>query len=383
MKRGILKLLGTEINFSFLNDNNNNWLQFWYTIIPEKPEQIAVQIKTIEQAESELLKTLKIEKESAVTKRFFSSDLINHYDEIINYKKRHITDFFMSVTEQPPASNVKVALLGMCLSNIKSGSKVRDDKIFYFDTTSGIRHIFAEHLIDSSADEHSDSEKQTKNIFRYLGEKLSEFNTTIEESVLRTWIYAPHVDADYPGIVKARKELFDSINLTKDTHYIASTGIQGGSGSRFARVCMDAYAVIGVNQKKVRYIQAPEYLCPTYIYGVTFERATAIVLGKSDFLFISGTASIDKTGEIVHPGNIVKQTGRTLLNITALLNSGGFRKEDLSSFIIYLRDSADYGFVKPLIDQYAENLPAIYVKAPVCRPGWLIEIEATAAKIAD
>jgi len=25
--------------------------------------------------------------------------------------------------------------------------------------------------------------------------------------VLRTWIYAPHVDADYPGIVTARREL--------------------------------------------------------------------------------------------------------------------------------------------------------------------------------
>ncbi len=143
MKTGILKLLGAEIKFSFLNDKNDNWLQFWYTIIPERPEQIADQIKTIEQAESGLLKSFNIEKESAVIKRFFSSDLINHYSEIINYKKRHITDFFMSVTEQPPASNVKVALLGMCLSNIKPNSKVRDDKIFYFDTTLGIRHIFA------------------------------------------------------------------------------------------------------------------------------------------------------------------------------------------------------------------------------------------------
>jgi len=188
------------------------------------------------------------------------------------------------------------------------------------------------------------------------------------------------VDADYPGIVKARKELFDSINLTKDTHYIASTGIQGGTGIRFARVFMDVYAVTGVTSDKIRYIQAPEYLSPTHIYGVTFERATAVVLGTTDFLFISGTASIDKNGEIVHPGDIEKQTECTLQNISALLDSAGFKKEDLSSFIIYLRDSADYDFVKPLLDGYSENLPAIYVKAPVCRPGWLIEIEATAAK---
>ena len=383
MKNGILKFIGTEIKFSLLKDSSNNWMQFWYAIIPEKPEQITEQITTIEQAESELLQHFNIKKESVVIKRFFSSDLISHYSEIINYKKRQTTDFFMSVTEQPPASNVKVAIMGMCLSNIKADSKFRDDKIFYFDTTSGIRHLFVEHLVDSDANEHSDSEKQTENIFCFLRKKLTEFNASIEENVLRTWIYTPHVDADYPGIVKARKEIFDTINLTKDTHYIASTGIQGGSGSRFARVCMDAYAVIGLNQEKVRYIQAPEYLCPTYNYGVTFERATAIQLGKTDFLFISGTASIDKTGEVVHPGDIVKQTEHTLINITALLNASNFKKEDLSSFIIYLRDSADYGFVKPLIDQYAENLPAIYVKAPVCRPGWLIEIEATAAKFTN
>lgn len=378
METGILKLSETEIKYSILKDSNNNWMQFLYTIIPEKPEQITDQIKTIEQAESDFFKAFEIKNETAGWKRFFSSDLITHYDEIMNYKRRQDTDFFLSLAEQPPASGVKIVLLGMCLNNITA--KFRDNKIFYFDTTSGIKHIFAEHLIDSDADEHSDSEKQTGKIFNFLREKLSNFNASIEDNVLRTWIYAPHVDADYPGIVKARKELFDSINLTKDTHYIASTGIQGGSGNRFARVFMDAYAVTGINKEKIRYIQAPEYLSPTHIYGVTFERATAVQLGKTDFLFISGTASIDKKGEIVHPGDIVKQTERTLQNITALINSAGFAKEDISSFIIYLRDSADYSFVKPKIDRYSENLPAVYVKAPVCRPGWLIEIEATAAK---
>jgi enamine deaminase RidA (YjgF/YER057c/UK114 family) len=375
---GFLKLTGTEIRYSFLRDHESNWIQVIYTIIPEKPEHIADQIQTIENAEKEFYSMFKIGNETAAAKRFFSSDLITQNPEIANYKKRQHTDFFMSVTEQPPASGVKLSLLGMCLSNITN--RLRDENIICFDTTSGIRHIFAEHLIDSDADEHSDSEKQTELIFGYLQKKLSEYEATIENSVLRTWIYAPHVDADYPGIVKARNELFERINLTKDTHYIASTGIQGGTGDRFSRVSMDAYAVTGIPEKNIRYIHAPEYLCPTVNYGVAFERATAVVLGQTDFLFISGTASIDKNGDIVHPGNIEKQTLRTLQNISALLDSAGFAREDLSSFIVYLRDIADYGFTRPLIDQYLENLPAVYVKAPVCRPGWLIEIEATAAK---
>ncbi len=379
METGAVNLAGAVIRYSFMKDNNGKWLQFYYTIIPEKPELIADQMGTIERAEAELFETFEIDKSAAAVRRFFSSDLINHRDTLLAYKHRQNTDFYFSLTEQPPISAVKLALLGMCLSNITG--KSRDDNVFYCDTTSGIRHIFVERLIDPDPTE--DAEKQTERIFGFLRQKLSKLNATIEDNVLRTWLYAPHVDADYPGIVKARRELFNSINLTKDTHYIASTGIQGGTGDQFARVSMDAYAVTGLDKTKVRYIQAPKYLSPTHIYGVTFERATAIEMGSTDFLFISGTASIDNKGEVVHPGDIVKQTERTLTNISALLDSAGFEKRDLSSFMIYLRDPADHGFVKPLIDQYAKDLPSVCVKAPVCRPGWLIEIEATAGRVIE
>jgi len=144
---------------------------------------------------------------------------------------------------------------------------------------------------------------------------------------------------------------------------------------------MDAYAVKGVDKEKIRYITVPEYMSPTDVYGVTFERATAIEMGNVDYLFISGTASIDKRGDIVYPDDIVKQTQRTLENISAVLKAAEFSENDLSSFTIYLRDPSDYSFVKPLIDDYCPNLPSIYVKASVCRPGWLIEIEATAEKL--
>lgn len=381
MDNGIININKTEIKYSCLKDARNRWVQIFYTIIPEKPERIGEQIKTIEYAENELFRIFKIKKSHVIAKRFFSSDLINHYDEMVKYKNRQNTDFFMSVTEQPPIPIVKLVLLGMCLnSNIV---KYRDDKIFYFDTGSKLRHIFIENLVDPEADEHSDAKKQTKKIFSLLEEKLSNFNTTIEESVLRTWLYIPHLDADYSGMIKARKEVFDSINLTKSTHYIASTGIQGGAVNQFSRVFMDAYAVVGINKEKVRYIHVPEYMSSADVYGATFERATAIEMGNVKHLFISGTASIDKEGEIVYPGNIAKQTKRTLKNITALLMASHFTKKDLSGFMIYLRDPADYHVVKSIIDEYNENLPVVYVKAAACRPGWLIEIEATAEKLKD
>lgn len=379
METGCLKTSGTQIHYSFLKNQAGDWREFWYAITPEQPERIADQVRTIERAEAELFKAFNIPPETAASKRFFSSDLISHTGEFLSYKQRQKTDFFFSTTEQPPACGAKAVLLGMCLGNITA--KSRDGNFIFLDAAAGVKHIFAEHLIDSEADEHSDAEKQTANIFRLLSEKLTSLGTSIAEDVLRTWIYAPHLDADYPGIVKARNELFDSINLTQNTHYIASTGIQGGSGSRFARVFMDAYALTGPGRGNIRYIQAPDHMSPTHTYGVAFERATAVEMGTTDFLFISGTASIDKNGEIVNPGDVEKQTERTLQNISALLDVAGFTPQDLSSFIVYLRDATDCALVKPYIEHYAKALPTIYVKAPVCRPGWLIEIEATAARL--
>ena len=378
METGTVSLEGASAQYSFLRDGEGNWIQFYYAIVPDKPEHIAEQVDTIEGAERALFDSLGIPQDAVVAKRLFSSDLINHRDALLGYKERSGADFYFSTTEQPPVSAVKLAVLGMCLDNITA--KFRDENVFCCDTTSGIRHIFVEHLVDP--DPAGTSEEQTERIFAALGAKLALHGATIESNVLRTWLYAPHVDADYPGIVKARKNLFDALNLTQETHYIASTGIQGGTGDPFARVCMDAYAVTGLDQAGIRYIQAPEYLSPTHIYGVTFERATAIRMADVDFLFISGTASIDDKGDVVHPGDVVKQTQRTLVNIAALLTSAGFSEGDLSSFIVYLRDPVDYGFVEPLIGEYAGDLPAVFVAAPVCRPGWLIEIEATAARLA-
>lgn len=95
-----------------------------------------------------------------------------------------------------------------------------------------------------------------------------------------------------------------------------------------------------------RFLHAPEYLNPTYEYGVTFERGTAVEYGDRKHIFISGTASIDNRGEVVYPGNIAGQTRRMLLNIEALLKEAGSSLADLAKMIVYLRDIADYPIVR-------------------------------------
>ncbi len=96
--------------------------------------------------------------------------------------------------------------------------------------------------------------------------------------------------------------------------------------------------------------------------------------------FISGTASIDKHGAVVYEGDVVRQTGRLLENIGALLKDGDATMNDIQYFIIYLRDISDYQTVEHLMQQFYPQIPHIIVEAKVCRPGWLIEMECIAEK---
>ena len=180
------------------------------------------------------------------------------------------------------------------------------------------------------------------------------------------------------GVVKARKEVFATQNLTEETHFIASTGIEGRYFDPMVFVTMDTYAVSGICPGQIRYLYAPEHLNRTYEYGVTFERGTAVTYGDRRHVFISGTASIDRYGEIVHAGDVIKQTSRMIENIEALLKEADATLNDIMQAVIYIRDTADYARVKRYIDEHHPSLPYIIVRAPVCRTGWLVEMECTA-----
>ena len=186
------------------------------------------------------------------------------------------------------------------------------------------------------------------------------------------------VDVNYAGVVKARKEVFVTQNLTEKTHYIASTGIEGRHADPSVLVQMDTYAVDGLEPGQLQYLYAPTHLNPTYEYGVTFERGTTVTYGDRKHVFISGTASIDNHGEILHPGNVLKQAERMMENITALLAEAGATPADILQAITYLRDPADYAVVKRYLDIAYPDMPRLIVLAPVCRPGWLIETECIA-----
>ena len=208
---------------------------------------------------------------------------------------------------------------------------------------------------------------------------ISADGGTIENNLHRTWIYCRDVDNNYAGLVKSRKAYFDRCNMTADTHYIASTGIEGQSEKFDRLVRMDSLAIYRHDRAQVQYLYALENLSPTHIYGVTFERGTRMIYGDRSHYYISGTASIDKYGEILHVGDVRTQTERIFDNIEALLAEGNGKLSDMKQAVVYLRDGADMNIVKEVVDRrMSPETGRIIVRGPVCRPGWLVEIEGIA-----
>jgi len=122
-----------------------------------------------------------------------------------------------------------------------------------------------------------------------------------------------------------------------------------------------------------------------YDYGSAFSRGMRIDLNGLTILLISGTASIDDTGQTVHTGDFRAQLRRTFDNITKLLAAEGATWHDIVRTTCYLRDiERDYQvfneertrFYK---EQGLDPLPASTgIQAILCRPDLLVEIEAIA-----
>lgn len=222
------------------------------------------------------------------------------------------------------------------------------------------------------------SRKQTSQIWMDYIEKLNEHGFALADNCVRTWFFVQNIDVNYQGMVTARNEVFTAQGLTRQTHFIASTGIGGRCADKNAYVMMDALAVGGLADGQVSYISAPTHLNNTADYGVSFERGTKITYGDRSHIFISGTASIDNKGKVMYAGDIRRQTGRMLENVEKLLENADSCFADIMQASVYLRDIADYAVVNEILRKKLPGVPYCIVYAPVCRPGWLIEMECIA-----
>lgn len=357
----------------------------WHlTIIPHGAGSLEDHLTQVENGYFEALAAVGLDPQSAVWRRFFCSDIANQAPVL----RRHAFSdpsgagepYAVSHVGQAPLAAAKLALWACHITDPGGPLDKSHDGTTLSLRRGGLEHLWSTGMAAPRVESVSE---QTETVLADYVARIGAHGLNLADHVVRTWLFQPNIDLDYCGMVTTRREFFAAHGLTADTHFIASTGIAGTHPFPTVRVYMDAYAVGGLRQEQVEFLTALDHLGPTCDYGVTFERATAVSFRDRRQVFISGTASIDPRGEIVHPGDVVRQLDRTLCNIEGLLAAAGAGLADMLVFIVYLRDPSDHARVLPVLRERMGDAPIVVLDAAVCRPGWLIEIEGVASIPAD
>ena len=339
------------------------------------------QIDSIEQRYAEALQSLSLPPDSAIFRRIYLSDAANQAALLRTsplFAEPMDSPVAVAMVQQPPLPDAKLALFAYHLESPDPISKKQLSPEHLLVEKNGLGHLWSTRMCAGRADAPTSTAEQTTELFDRLVTTLADNRASLADNCVRTWLYVKDVDYFYQEMVAARTALFARHGLDRDTHYIASTGIEGSCSHRYDTVLMDAYSILGLRPEQISYLNDFERLCATKDYNVTFERGTRIGYADRAHHFISGTASIDTAGAVVHPGDVVGQLAHTLDNIDALLRSGGGSIDDMTHFLVYLRDPSDFAAIDARLRERFAHIPRLVLRGAVCRPEWLIEIEGIA-----
>ena len=339
------------------------------------------QIDSIEQRYAEALQSLSLPPDSAIFRRIYLSDAANQAALLRTsplFAEPMDSPVAVAMVQQPPLPDAKLALFAYHLESPDPISKKQLSPEHLLVEKNGLGHLWSTRMCAGRADAPTSTAEQTTELFDRLVTTLADNRASLADNCVRTWLYVKDVDYFYQEMVAARTALFARHGLDRDTHYIASTGIEGSCSHRYDTVLMDAYSILGLCPEQISYLNDFERLCATKDYNVTFERGTRIGYADRAHHFISGTASIDTAGAVVHPGDVVGQLAHTLDNIDALLRSGGGSIDDMTHFLVYLRDPSDFAAIDARLRERFAHIPRLVLRGAVCRPEWLIEIEGIA-----
>ena len=152
-------------------------------------------------------------------------------------------------------------------------------------------------------------------------------------------------------------------------------GSGGGSNTIYFLASANPYVAIA----NPRQMQAFDYPPRYGRRSPTFSRALVGELPGTASFFVSGTASI-VGHESLHEGDVAAQVDETLTNMDALCGAcGDFALDDIADraeFKVYVRNVQDLGAIARQVEGRLGNATSLYLRAEICRPELLVEIEA-------
>lgn len=204
-------------------------------------------------------------------------------------------------------------------------------------------------------------------------------------NVARTWIYMADLLEWYGDFNSVRDVAFQQHGLVTGTDpsiFPASTGIQGRAG--YEACLMDVLAVDSSESDgtlAVRPILETERQREAARYGSAFSRGMTLQADGINTIHVSGTASIDRSGQTLHVGDVDAQAEETLRCLSAVLETEGAGLNDICSATVFVATDDGYrAFDRARRRLDIKRFPYIVVQADVCRPDLLIEIEAVAVR---
>lgn len=343
---------------------------------PDQGGTFDIQLDSLKLRLHELMCSEYLDKQSLIYTKIFVTDYINNRDRIeaALVQSSEFCRSAISIVEQPPLNGCKIALL-LLFIKAEGLTLTKKEKICQFEL-HGLTHLFQSVEVPIRRDDRLDV--LITNAFAEHQKLLDSKQMSIADNCMRSWLYVRDIDSDYKDVVKGRNDYFNAHGLTVNSHFIASTGIGGGGASADVKSLVDFYSVKGLCSEQVQYLSATSYLNSTAEYGVAFERGVKIAFESLNWIFISGTASIDKRGQCLYRGDVLKQAERIVVNIEQLLKNGDAKLNDITQIIVYLRDVSDTEMIRRFMQGHFKDVPYIITLAKVCRPEWLIEMECVA-----
>jgi enamine deaminase RidA (YjgF/YER057c/UK114 family) len=206
--------------------------------------------------------------------------------------------------------------------------------------------------------------------------------------LVRVWNYLPDINRDCEGTERyrlfnaARQHGLNAFGRALAGSVPAASALGAISDSPVV-VYFLAARTAPVFVENPRQVSAYHYPPQYGSHRPVFSRAALLTQADRRMLFISGTASI-VGHESLHVGDCAAQTRETLANIAALLQEGnrvsGDAHFDLSklAYKVYVRRPADLAVVQGELNAaLPRDAQILYLRADICRPDLLVEIEAT------
>lgn len=193
--------------------------------------------------------------------------------------------------------------------------------------------------------------------------------------VVRTWLYLDKLLEWYDEFNVVRTSFFEKQGVF-DRLIPASTGI-GAGNTHGAAMLAGAYAIKLKNKETAVYtVQSPGQ-CEATSYKSSFSRAVEIAMPHSRQLIVSGTASISKTGETIHVGNLEGQIEQTMDVVRKIIDSREMDWHHMVRGIAYFSETSKIHLFQDYCQRNGlPRLPSLLVQNDICRHDLLFEIEA-------